>query len=215
MPARDVTDLILPFSCCAWCPRGCPRHLWPARLGFGPRCSPPTDAMGTHGPAPACADQSLPPGSSPKAALLCKKQILPRARLRHEPKPLFLMAKVPSAHPGKGFLRWNQASTASLPLPVGAPLLVLPAPCQPLVFSDQTLPAAKRSPKSPGNPLHHCPSLRAWGRAVSRGGQGRRRGWQCCRRRCCTSLKLRCWHGLLPNAARKSPRAGEEAALRV
>lgn len=87
-------------------------------------------------------------------------------------------------------------------------------PCQPLVFSDRTLPAAKRSPKSPKEPSVTL-SLRAWGRAMPRGGQGRRRGWQCCRRRCCRSLKCRCWHFLLPKAARKSPRAGEEADFRV
>lgn len=115
VPTGEVTDLILPFSCSAWCPQGCPRHLWLARLGFGPRCSPPRDAMGTHSPAPACADQSLPPGSSPRAALLCKKQILPCAGLRREPKTLFLMAKVPSVHPGKGFPWCNQTPTASLP----------------------------------------------------------------------------------------------------
>lgn len=115
VPTGEVTDLILPFSSSAWCPQGCPRHLWLARLGFGPRCSPPRDAMGTHGPAPACADQSLPPGSSPRAALLCKKQIPPRAGLRREPKTLFLMAKAPSVHPGKGFPWWNQTPTASLP----------------------------------------------------------------------------------------------------
>lgn len=209
VPAGEVTDLILPFSCSAWCPQGCPRHLWLARLGFGPRCSPPRDAMGTHGPAPACADQPLPPGSSPRAALLCKKQIPPRAGLRREPKTLFLMAKAPSVHPGKGFPWCNQTPTASLP---GGGTSAGPA--SPLFFSDRTLPAAKRSPKSPKKPSVTL-SLHAWGRAMPRGGQGRRRGWQCCRRRCCRSLKCRCWHFLLPKAARKSPRAGEEADFRV